>query len=908
VRKVGLCLLLIMAASAACADEAQWLRQLGSEDPQEAQAAVTHFVSQGAAAVPMLVQGLKDKNLLVQQYAAAALARLGLPGADEALLRTLMSTRNDLLAQFCGEALAARGQAIVPLLRHALALDLPLDPARTDGRTEADEKLEYARMTVFAASYALPPDLALPLCAEYVSTPEGNHTPLAKVLFADQGMAGMRLWAKSFLTRTELPDIATANKAWDARNDDWDDLSRHWSMSENMHPSLYEIALDNDEAQATVRRVIDEATKSPSATERLWGTCQILAANEYGKADDQVDLSKRVLADRCWLIPFTLLEGQRQNLDEDQARKLVPALRRLTRDRCKALRCLATEMLAESADPAALNALERMLRKGSDRERVEAGWIISDNNESWTDAQKLRFLEPLLAANKPSESTYIAYALYTMPASAWSSIAKALRSPDPATRADGADILGHLEAKEAAPILVRALDDSQAEVRGNALKALATILHEDARPHIQRVFDRGGAASQRLAYEAARVAEDPALLARIILAKPELCARVREGEDVWESAPGIPVVRRGRSEKQDEIQLTRTVIPELVEVARRLFADERQPDRVRLVAAEAILDASVPCPREEEAASSPNGAKLAAYFIQEWRPDKPLSPLPVELWPVLEFALQHFPWEINWSPSEIAPVVNAAYHVRNPEAVPILAGTLRTMGSKTDRGWANSELLEPVMTSLLQIRPQGEEAFWQALQSGNLEWQTRVLLLAYNRMNERQLLSPEKLSEACVRLLQQKVTTKQLLTIAGVVPPGTEAATLTRRMVREAYAHWTPGEPMRIQYLRALSALKDPELETLYLQSLRRRDTGFDRGYVAEALKGFNTPEAFNLALSIAGNEFESYSVRYHALRVVEAKDKARAREIATKWTHDQRYRMRNCGRSVLAGEPKMYL
>ena len=722
-----LCLGLVLAVAAStvwAASDAWWIRELGSENPRLGQAAVAHFVAEGSRAVPYLRDALQGDDLLVRQYAAAALARIGKPGADETLMHLLMATHDPLLAQlgggqdpmlvqFCGEALAARGKDVVPLLRHALALDRPPDLRLEDDSTPGYREAEFARTMAFAVIYDLPPDLALPLCAEYVSRPEGNHNDAAKVLFVDQGVAGMRLWARSFLKQTGLPSIEAVNRAWDARDDDahdWKSFESRWMITSPIAPSAYEIALDSEAAVAAMRQVAEVASRSASPTERLWGFHHLFLSGRDRSGAMSAALWGRALSDPCWAVPLMYLEAEPFSLSRDENQDIVPALRVLAKHPCKPLRYAAIEKLSGLADPVALDGLALMLGSGPGGDRERAGGLIEDNSGDWTEKQKLRLLEPLLAASVPGTPSYVFNALGVMPTVAWSTIAQRLESPDPATRADFAEVLGQIGANEAAPALIKALDDPDARTREYALTALARVLHKDAAPYIQRVFENGDPAAQKTAYQAAGEADDPALLARLILAHPELAVPPTELDMDSDTCPGIPVVTEKASRFGEETQ--DAVVPELVEFAHRLLWNEQQPERVRLVAAEAILRAGLVPKYTNKPEKETNETEEPTKGGR--RVERLHAPLPPELWPALKFGLEHFPRGMDWGPNEAEPIVDAARLVRDPAAVPTLVSTLRTLGAPdgTDESsMTDDELTKALVVSLLWIRPQGEEAF-----------------------------------------------------------------------------------------------------------------------------------------------------------------------------------------------------
>ncbi|MEN6645286.1 MAG: HEAT repeat domain-containing protein [Armatimonadia bacterium] len=899
--RLHLCALLIAVCSLGLADETEWLRQLGSPDPQAGQAAVTHFAAQGAKAVPLLRQVLQSDDLLARQYAAVALARIGKPGADRVLMRLLLTWDDPLLQQFCGEALAARGKAIVPLLRRELALDRPAEsipesfakPQTEDEQEEADarekarEEAENIRTLVFGAIWNLPPSLALPLCAEYVSRPEGNRQDPAKVYFVDQGVPGLRLWAKSYLSQTGIPDIETVNRAWQSYEEqyDWEEFTRRWTIDSRVTPSGYEISLDNDAARNAVRQVANEAFRAPSATQRLWAVQHLAMADTEREGDSiPVDFYLRALTDPCWAVPLVVLE-RGDELTECQP--LLPALRALTTHPCDPLRLAAVETLAPSADPAALEALSAMLTRGTKKDQEKAASVIEYNSSDWTDEQKLSFVKLLLDAHDTHEYSKTHNALVLMPPAAWAEVAERSKTIDPIARADYLSIIGELRAKEAAPTILRALDDPDAQVRESALQALALVSPEDARPHLERLFNSGEPKAEQSAYLIARRADDPALLARFILTKPQLAVPPLNDRDSDDSF-GIPAVK---DEWVGPGERSRTTVPELLDTAKLLFADEHQPERVRVMAAETILKASVP----------------QHYMIEGTASAASLSLSP-DLWPVLEFALKHFPRGLGWDPNEADPIEDAAWLVRDPAAVPTLVAILSSLDVTASGPGTGAELTSAIVFSLLQTKPEGEEAYWKVLAESETDAQVG-LLRALQWGGERPSLNQHKLDQAYLRLLRNLPAGSQhLLEVTGWVKPGTQAALEAQQAVKEAYAKASPDERTRGGYLAVLPRLGDPDAETLYLGAINRRDAAPERRRAIGMLRVLKTPNVLQTALSIANSDFELYWMRYSALRAVEKHNPALARQIARRWTRDWRYQMRDCGRTLLAGEEKGYL
>ncbi len=859
--------LLMMLASAGEVDEAGWVARLGDTDPQVAQGAVGHFVREGAAAVPVLRRALQGKDVLVQQYAAVALARIAKPGADETLMHLLRTSEDHLLVQFCAEALAARGQEIVPLLRHALELDRPCVPPASDtlalgppddytpGDTPMPPEVRalLRRLKAFDVVHNLPPGLALPLCADYVSRPEGNRYGTVTMLLAEHGAKGLRLWAKSYMTATGLPGLAAANAAWDEGRDAWRHFRIRWDIGSRVLISGGTRLVEGTAAQAALRQVLGEALRSDAATERVWAlnTLDEVVPSPGEAAALPDELALRLLGDPCWVVPLLVMDQLPSPERGDQA--LLTALRGLLQHPCKAVRSLAVVGLAEVADGAAPEVLEQMLRHGSAGDREAAGRIIAADAEDWTEAQRLRFAEPLAATDGPRPWLTCWLALSAMPPAAWPAAARLLDSPDPDARMVGTHALGEIGAPEAAPRLRAALDDAVPQVREGALAALASTLHTAAAPDIQRVFDRGDANSRLAACRAARIAQDPALLARLILAHPEVVLGSGDPSEDWERerVPGIPVLAQAWSPLgvwTPPASLP-AIIPEMLAVARRLFADETQPERVRVVAAEAILAAGLASdggrdvdddPGEDAEAPpvpKPGGEREARDKPATVLADPPPGPggkgppqggppmmgvlprpLPPELWPVLEFALRHFPRGICWSPNEAEPIVDAVRRVRSPEAVPVLVSLLRSAYGP-DRTDSDGVRTSDIIAALLRTRPQGEAAFWQLLAEGDESRQIGMLLDLHEAANS----APALFDRACGIVLQRMPQeTDGLTQIAYLLPADASSAPLLRQALWKAFqsakraalppdlsAHRTPTDPAPTDYLSALLHLGD---------------------------------------------------------------------------------------------------
>lgn len=894
--RLHLCALLIAVCSLGLADETEWLRQLGSPDPQAGQAAVAHFAAQGAKAVPLLRQVLQSDDLLARQYAAAALARIGKPGADRVLMRLLITTEDELLRQFCAEALAARGKAAVPLLRDALLLNEPPAPfalpTEPEGLTDEEyEKLrqekyaEACRTFAFDAVVNLPPSLAMPICADVVARPTGIYPDdAAKLYLLDQGVPGLRLWAKSYLSHTGLPDVDAVNRAWREADDDsdWDEYMETLGILPSMSYSPFETSLRSEDALAAVRRVVNEARRSRSATQRLWATQFIYFLSDKHEETLPTEPLLTALNDPCWAMPLAVLDNDGY-FDWTERLALLPALRALTKHPCDPLRLATAEALAPSGDPAALEALRGLLAGPSKHNQEKAAEVIVFESDKWTDEQKLSFVKPLLDAHDTHEYSNTHNALILMPPAAWVEVAERSKTTDPIARADYLSIIGELRAKEAAPTILRALDDPDAQVRESALQALALVSPEDARPHLERLFNSGEPKAEQSAYLIARRADDPALLARIILAKPALAVPPLDDRAATiESDFGIPAVNHHYGE--DEYRQP-TIIPELLDAARRLFGDERQPERVRMMAAETILEAG-----------------LAALPDERGPGEVPTNVLPPELWPPLEFALLHFPRGINWGPNETDPIVDAAWLVREPAAVATLARVLRDLATVDDRGgpgMTTGELRKHIIVSLLSIKPQGEEAFWKTLEEGDPETQVRLLGEAVVPFDVK-LLPPEKLDAAVLRLLQATLTDESLHGLTNIVQPGTPAAAGLAKALKAALTRSEQSSRQRSDVLWDLSRLKDPEVEALALQTLNQR-MRLGRPSALSQLRQIKTPEARAALLAVANSDFELYGTRFSALETLKRHDASLAQDLATRWTRDPRYMVRYYGRMSLA-------
>lgn len=902
-RLLGLWLALVLAASLAAAEQRRG--ELGSADPQLAQAALWYYVAQGATAVPVLRSVLQGDDPLARQYAAAALARLGQPGAEEALLQTLLATGDELLAQFCGEALAARGRAVVPLLRHALALDTPSEFATTADLAVEQEQAILGRSQAFLAVYSLPPELALPLCADYLARPEGNQAGAAQVLLIDYRERGVGLWRRSFLRETGLPTVEAANRAFEAGEEAWDVFATRWQVRPRFHPSGLEIALVTEPGAGLVRRLGLAALSSPVATERFWGYSQLALGAGMGGTELPFPL-RAALRDPCWQIPFLLLGGGEACPPEaDEAEALLPELRLLAKHPCKPLRCAAVEALAGCGDPLALEALETMLREGTTAERAAAAEIIAQSDTGFGAPQRLRLLQPLLGLGIGNEAVDVCSALRVMPPEAWSAIAEGLRSGETAVRAETARVLGALGAPAAAGALAAALDDTAPEVREAALVSLAGLLHERAAPYLERLLGRG---EHGAAYRAACEARSWPLVARIIRSHPEVLLPPATADERAAAAEAIPVWEQ-RRDAEGNVQAR--VLPGLVAAAWQLFRDASQPERLRLAAAEALLRAQMPPatvpPPPPGFGPPPRRGGSAA-----------VPPLPAELWPVLGFALEHLPYGLEAPSRGSGNIVAAAARVRDPRAVPTLSAALRTALHREPAPGAGEYgapgaggCLAPALAAALgSLGPAGREAFWTLLHECEPATQVRLLAGPGWGVRPADWLPEGKLAEACLRLLEDPtLTAPELGALSGVLPADPQVTAAARRRLWEAYrAAPQSGAAARRTYLSALGRLRDPDLIAEARRLLRSRSDSDMRLWALRRLHRAADAPSRALVLQAASSDFESCWVRYQALRTIETYDAALARRIAERFTHDRRYTMRNLGRMVLAGEEQGYL
>ncbi|MCD6360445.1 MAG: HEAT repeat domain-containing protein, partial [Armatimonadetes bacterium] len=116
----------VTSVSVVHADESEALAaRLGSPHPAVARSALDEVVDMGRSALPLLRETLLGDEPLACQYAAVALGRINAPGADRALVSCLRAWDDPYLLQFAGEALAARGEAALPLLEDLLGISDP---------------------------------------------------------------------------------------------------------------------------------------------------------------------------------------------------------------------------------------------------------------------------------------------------------------------------------------------------------------------------------------------------------------------------------------------------------------------------------------------------------------------------------------------------------------------------------------------------------------------------------------------------------------------------------------------------------------------------------------------------------------------------------------------------------------
>lgn len=871
---------LVIAICHASADEGIAAR-LGSLDPHVARQAIEDATNRGPDAIPELRAILRDKDKLAAQYAAVALGRINAPGADYALLECLRyrpSGGDPYLTQYASEALAARGEDALPLLRRALGLDRPSlpDPERATRWYE-----------VYNWLMALPGELLNPVLQDYTARSSEMNLAMVGTFFLEQGESGMRLWAESFLRDDPLPTVEEANAAWrQALENGAHDrgalrILAHGGLQPIMHPDPHEIEIGEDRPDYLIDLAWDYA-RSDQPEQRLWGFSQLLmlVPRSYGDSprEERDQLVRAILTDPHWRIVLLLERDGGLDLDRERVRKLRSELRALLARQVEPVRLLAAEELLEIGDPQAVDfAAECLTELHPEAAAMLARQVLRDG-DALPDGDRLRLLEPLLTIVRRQDVPSATNAIGSMPASAWPRVAELLESDDPAVRQDGAWALGQIAAQDATTALIAALDDDAAEVRREALHSLGLILGAQVEPHLKPFVASEYAEDRAAAFRAAYDTEDAALVARVFRRIPADC-------DIgdWDGLisphwpPNLPDEVRAMTEEQrwrleTQGRIPRRSPPVLLEAAHEVLVDTTQTELARRKAASLIVW---------------DALERQGGHLYEEDPDRVASDMALvngDLWPAVEVLLRHPEWH-DWNGG--GHVSWAIEHIRREEAVPLLAAWARYTPSATIGSFDQ----ETAVTALAQIRSAGVEVI--------LGWLSREDDLRRDVARALAQADVEEAIEPVAELVRQDALPLDALQLFE--------AERARELIAAIAADRAPGEG---DY-RDLYALGRAAPEASFEQArliLRQRGDATMRWVAVSRLGHSEAPNDFRLVLRVAKDELELYSTRHRALRAVEKSDPEQARRIAEQWTNDYRFAMRRIGRNVLRGEERYYL
>ncbi len=873
---------LLVVAMSGANEVADLAAGLGALDRDQAAQALDAVVARGAKAVPALRKVLTGRDQLARQYAAAALGRINRPGADHALVACLREQRayDPYLMQFAGEALAARGEAALPLLRKALRLDSP------PPREFRPEELEWTFVGDWLG--ALPQNLVDRLMVEVARRPELSDLMAPGLRFVEEGPAGMRKWANAYARDVPFPTVEVVNRAWrdDADDSDARDVLRHllgrWSLSGMMSPDRYQIEL-GEKRRPWLQSLLWQAARSSRPEQRYWAYWHLLTITpaSYSKPpnDERLAVLRGMLTDTHWAIPLLLERNGSLDLSGAEADALLPELRDMLVSPCEPLQVLAANKLLETGDEVGVTYMVRELLAACDRTAEVLCFGASWGMDQLTDDQRLRLLGPLVeAAKRASRAWLVLAALSEMPSDAVPAIAALLQHDEPETRKIGAQALGEIGARSAVPLLERALGDRDDEVRIEAAGALGKVLKADVGKYVDSLLASDDPTSHEAAFWAAYNAEEPELVARVLRRAPEACDfDDNKGLSApWWPPNMAPEVRAATREERmtsDELRDKPLQSPEpVLEAAREVFADAKASTWGRWKAAYLIV-----------------WDWVQAHPYQRWPEDDNEAQnrdhgLPDDVWQALAFVLTH---------ADVCPRMSvdlnldgAIAQVRRADAVPLL---LRATTDPALRGRLHSGPLE----ALAAIRPAGVKALIDIVEKVDDRQLQR------NAINELARSKVVEAYEPLSRLVSLGEARPDVLAQLG----DPRAIPLLRKLAR------LPQNQMRQrEFWRALQVLKYDRLSEMWEEALRHRGHWADQSSAVIGLGGLKNPEDLPLLLSVVNDELQVYYVRYRALRAVERQRPELARKIAKRWARDYRFGMRQQARRVLRGEERMYL
>lgn len=866
------CWIAMVLAVAPCAanDGPDLAARLGSPDRSVARAALDEAVGMGRSALPLLRETLLGEDPLARQYAAVALGRINAPGADRALVSCLRAWDDPYLQQYAGEALAARGDAALPLL------DGLLDANDLAARSEGHEP--YYHMGDWMS--ALPRPLLNRLLFKQAARPHTDLTGAPGPFFLELGEAGMRRWAGRFSADVPFPSNQDASRLWRASTNEYggdglDGLPERWDLFGTMSPNSYEIEL-HERAEDYLPDLCWELLDAPDPRQRYWACSHLLRLIPPTRRDqpigDRVKLLRAMLTDEHFMVTSLLFRDRYLDLD-GQSEMFHDELRQCLQHEAEPVRVMAAAALIKMGDAEGVDFAARALPDACEETAGVLLYAFYWDSEATSDEQKMTLLGPMISwMRRHKVGGRVVGALGDMPPQAVPAITEMLDDPELEVRRDTALILGKIGDPSAVPTLEKLLDHLDGRMRINALGALGKILRADVAPYLDSFLDSDDPADQEAAFWAAYNAEDVELMAQVVRRAPEGLDMSLWGimSSRWlpNMAPAVRTVTLEERLTSDALPYKRPQLPSpVLEAARAVLAYPGATLRGRWNAASLIVW---------------NWSKANPTTWGE--DDRQVVPegLPDEVWSALCLILDNRDLVPKYRGSETSHIEAALGSVRRREAVPQLA--------RWARGYWG---YRPIGDALAHIEPEGVQVLLDDLRSEEDDM-ARAAANALLRVGVEAALEPIMDLYRSGRLRLSHDSLRQM----------DEAKT------KQAALDAIVADPLKVTRddLRTIGWADEARGLALAREVLGVRRGYSPRSVAISMLARTDSPEDLALLRSVARDELELSWLRYRALRGIERQRPEEAREIARRWTRDHRYGVRHLGRQVLRGEEQHYL